>query len=116
MSILFNYSIQFNQNLKILRHYHLLTFGSFDLSSSSYISSFSMSESAHGVSWSSCHKMSSSVSSILLVNEHFLNTLMMIAGSIESQAVLTHCVVVCLPRPMEGMGRLQFSDLFSQNC
>ena len=24
--------------------------------------------------------------------------------------------VVCLPRPMEGMGRLQFSDLFSQNC
>ena len=25
-------------------------------------------------------------------------------------------VVVCLPRPMEGMGRLQFSDLFSQNC
>ena len=22
-------------------------------------------------------------------------------------------VVVCLPRPMEGMGRLQFSDLFS---
>ena len=21
-------------------------------------------------------------------------------------------VVVCLPRPMEGMGRLQFSDLF----
>ena len=25
-------------------------------------------------------------------------------------------VVVCLPRPMEGMGRLKFSDLFSQNC
>ena len=25
-------------------------------------------------------------------------------------------VVVCLPRPMEGIGRLQFSDLFSQNC
>ena len=25
-------------------------------------------------------------------------------------------VVVFLPRPMEGMGRLQFSDLFSQNC
>ena len=22
-------------------------------------------------------------------------------------------VVVCLPRPMEGMGRLQFSDLFT---
>ena len=28
----------------------------------------------------------------------------------------TTVVVVCLPRPMEGMGRLQFSDLFSQNC
>ena len=27
-----------------------------------------------------------------------------------------HVVVVCLPRHMEGMGRLQFSDLFSQNC
>ena len=26
----------------------------------------------------------------------------------------TH-IVVCLPIPMEGMGRLQFSDLFSQN-
>ena len=24
-----------------------------------------------------------------------------------------YVVVVCLPRPMEGMGRLQFSDLFS---
>ena len=24
--------------------------------------------------------------------------------------------VVCLLRPMEGMGRLQFSDFFSQNC
>ena len=23
-------------------------------------------------------------------------------------------VVVCLPRPMEGMGRLQFSDLFTE--
>ena len=23
-------------------------------------------------------------------------------------------VVVCLPRPMEGMGQLQFSDLFSE--
>ena len=28
-----------------------------------------------------------------------------------------YTVVVCLPRPMEGMGRLQFSDLFfPQNC
>ena len=25
---------------------------------------------------------------------------------------LNGVVVVCLPRPMEGMGRLQFSDLF----
>ena len=25
-------------------------------------------------------------------------------------------VVVFLPRPMEGMGRLQFPDIFSQNC
>ena len=93
MSILFNYSIQFNRNLKILRHYHLLTFGSFD-QSSSYITSPSMSESAHGASRSSCHKMPSSVPSSSLVIEHFLNALMMIAGSIESQAVLTHCVTI----------------------
>ena len=28
----------------------------------------------------------------------------------------TLVAVVCLPRPMEGMGRLQFSHLFSQYC
>ena len=38
--------------------------------------------------------MSSSVLSSSLVIEHFLNALMMIAGSIEFQAVLTHCVTI----------------------
>ena len=61
---------------------------------SSYISSPSLSESAHGASRSSCHRMSSSVPSSSLVIEHFLNALTMIAGSIESHAVLTHCVTV----------------------
>ena len=41
--------------------------------------------------------------------------------SVDSVKCLAHIqhkevVVVCLPIPMEGMGRLQFSDLFSQNC
>ena len=49
-----------------------------------------MPEPAQGVSRSSCHKMSSSVPYSSLVSEHFLNALMMIAGSIKSQAVLTH--------------------------
>ena len=53
---------------------------------SSYISSPSMSE--HGVS------RSSSVPSSSLVIEHFLNGLMMIAGLIESHAVLTHCITI----------------------
>ena len=44
---------------------------------SSYISSPSMSESEHGASQSSCHKISPSVPSCLLVIEHFLNALMM---------------------------------------
>ena len=29
-------------------------------------------------------------------------------------SLLMLVVVVCLPRPMEGMGRLQFSDLFTE--
>ena len=33
----------------------------------------------------------------------------MICVSIEIPGVF---VVVCLPRPMEGMGRLKFSDIF----
>ena len=35
---------------------------------------------------------------------------------IELSFVVVVVVVVCLLRPMEGMGRLQFSNLFSQNC
>ena len=53
-----------------------------------------MSEFEHGVSWSSCHTMSSSVLSSSLVIEHFLNGLMMIAGLIESHAVFTHCITI----------------------
>ena len=35
----------------------------------------------------------------------------------EEKIDLCCAVVVCLPRPMEGMGRLQFLDLFPpQNC
>ena len=54
-----------------------------------------MSESVHDASWSSCHKMSSSVLSSLLVIKHFLNALMMIDGSIDSHAILTHYVMIC---------------------
>ena len=48
-----------------------------------------MSESEHGMS------RLSSVPCSLLVIEHFLNALMMIARSIESQAILTHCITIC---------------------
>ena len=37
-------------------------------------------------------------------------------SDINDFCIISVVVVVCLPRPMEGMGRLQFSDLFSQNC
>ena len=37
-------------------------------------------------------------------------------SSVAGEEMVDEIVVVCLPRPMEGMGRLQFSDLFSQNC
>ena len=47
-----------------------------------------MSESEHGMS------CSTSVPCSLLVIEHFLNALMMIARLIESQANLTHCVTI----------------------
>ena len=33
---------------------------------------------------------------------------------ISSATVIVRAVVVCLPRPMEGMGWLQFSDLFTE--
>ena len=61
---------------------------------SSYISSPSMSESVHDASRSFCHNMLFSVPSSSLVIKYFLNSLMMIAGSIESQAVLTLCVTI----------------------
>ena len=48
----------------------------------------------HGALRSSCHRLSSSVPSSSLVIEHFLNALTMIAGSIESHAVFTHCVTI----------------------
>ena len=37
-------------------------------------------------------------------------------STVTALHTLNNTVVVCLPRPMGRMGRLQFSDLFSQNC
>ena len=60
----------------------------------SHMSSPSSSELVSDLSCCSSHNIASSVPSKSLLIKHFLNDLVIIPGSISSQAIFTHCVTI----------------------